>query len=73
MLWRSSEKSIRSSVSNALILAKQNRFGSIGMPLIGAGTGGGDQNTVQTIIEDQLATTDYSGRIVVVRYAAAPR
>jgi len=69
MLWRSSERSIRASVANALLVAKQHDFDSVGMPLIGAGTGGGDRGTVQAIIENQLATTDYPGRIVLVRYA----
>lgn len=69
MLWRSSEASIRASVSNALRLATKHGFRSVAMPLIGAGTGGGDQATVQALIESQLAASDYQGRVVVVRYA----
>jgi O-acetyl-ADP-ribose deacetylase (regulator of RNase III) len=68
MLWRSSERSIRASVSNAVLLAEKHAFRSVAMPLIGAGTGGGDEDTVQAIIEDQLAGTQYTGRVVVVRY-----
>jgi O-acetyl-ADP-ribose deacetylase len=71
MLWRSSERSIRASVSSALLVAKSHGFGSVAMPLIGAGTGGGDEDTVQAIIESQLGTSDYPGRVVVVRYAPA--
>ena len=71
MLWRSSEASIRSSVSSALRLAREHGFRSIGMPMIGAGTGGGTLCTVQRIICDQLAGEAYDGRVVVVRYASA--
>ncbi len=69
MLWRSSEASIRASVSNALRLATKHGFRSVAMPLIGAGSGGGDQATVQALIESQLAASDYQCRSVVVRYA----
>src|SRR5581483_8974967 len=40
MLWRSSERSIRNSVQNAIQLAKSKGYHSIAFPLIGAGTGG---------------------------------
>jgi O-acetyl-ADP-ribose deacetylase (regulator of RNase III) len=71
MLWRSSELSIRASVSNALSLAEEHGLRSVGMPLIGAGTGGGDEQAVQRMIEHQLAATSYSGHVVVVRYSPA--
>lgn len=69
MLWRSSEKSIRDSVTNALRLADEHGFGSIAIPLIGAGTGGGDEATVQGFVEEEVRASAYSGRVVVVRYA----
>jgi O-acetyl-ADP-ribose deacetylase len=69
MLWRSSERSIRASVSNALRLARDHEFTSVAMPLIGAGTGGGNEALVQAIIQDELQTSNYPGRVVVVRYA----
>lgn len=68
LLWRSSESSIRRSVTNALLLATHHGFASIAMPLIGAGTGGGDQSTVQAIIESQIALSEYPGRVLIVRY-----
>src|SRR5438874_200467 len=40
MLWRASERSIRDSVRNALLLAHEHGFRSIALPLIGAGSGG---------------------------------
>lgn len=69
MLWRSSETSIRRSVTNALLIAEEHGFRSVGMPLIGAGTGGGNEDVVQAVIEHQLATVSYAGHVVVVRYA----
>lgn len=71
MLWRSSERSIRESVANAIRLAKENRFQSIAIPLIGAGTGGGDERQVQAIIEDELSHLEYTGAVVVVRFRPA--
>lgn len=69
MLWRSSERSIRDSVSNALRIAEQHAFGSVGMPLIGAGSGGGNDAAVQPIIEDEIARSSYAGTVTIVRFA----
>ncbi|MBL9020889.1 MAG: macro domain-containing protein [Myxococcales bacterium] len=69
MLWRSSEGSIRSCVTNASRIAEREAFGSIAIPLIGAGTGGGNEDAVQAIIESELAVTSFRGHVVVVRYA----
>jgi O-acetyl-ADP-ribose deacetylase (regulator of RNase III) len=68
MWWRSSEGSIRDSVSNALGLATEHGFESVAMPLIGAGTGGGGEEAVLRIVEDQLGRVEFSGRVVVVRH-----
>lgn len=69
MLWRSSEASIRNSTTNALLLAEAQGFESIALPLIGAGTGGGDGPTVERFIAEQARASPFSGRVVVVRYA----
>ena len=68
MWWRSSERSIRDSVSSALALAREHGFESVAMPLIGAGTGGGGEETVLGIVEDQLGRVEFLGRVVVVRF-----
>lgn len=68
MLWRSSESSIRASVASALLLADKHGFRSVGMPLIGAGTGGGNQQVVQAMIEREIANASYAGHVVLVRY-----
>jgi len=67
-LWRSSEESIRKSVHNALVLATQQRFRSVAFPLIGAGTGGGQSDRVQAIMEDEIQKSGFSGEVLLVRF-----
>ena len=50
MLWRASERSIRDSVRNAIQAATDNGFKSIAFPLIGAGSGGFNQETIETLL-----------------------
>jgi len=68
MWWRSTERSIRHSVRNALSLAAERGFQSIAFPLIGAGTGGGSAETVQATIADELANCEFDGLVCIVRF-----
>lgn len=68
MFWRSSEQSIRDSVRNALKLAADNKYTSVALPLIGAGSGGGKPDKIPEIIRDELDTISYDGDVVIVRY-----
>jgi len=68
-LWRSSEYSIRRSIRSALAEAEKHGYRSIAFPLIGAGTGGGSPNKVESMICDEIERADYEGEAVVVRYA----
>ena len=68
--WRSSERSIRDSVCSALKEAKRRGFRSVAFPLVGAGTGGGSEDDVQRIIEEECRDSDYDGEIVIVRHKA---
>ncbi|MGZ0166107.1 MAG: macro domain-containing protein [Planctomycetales bacterium] len=68
MWWRSSERSIRTSVRNALEVASANGFRSIAIPLIGAGTGGGSPGKVQSIIEDEIRNCDFDINVRLVRF-----
>jgi O-acetyl-ADP-ribose deacetylase (regulator of RNase III) len=68
MWWRSSERSIRTSVRNALAVASASGFGSIAFPLVGAGTGGGSTENVQSIMEDELRNCDFGGLVLIVRF-----
>ena len=68
MFWRSSERSIRGSVRSAMQLATQHNFNSIAFPLIGAGTGGGKQQTVLDLMFDEFRSIDFPGEVRIVRY-----
>lgn len=68
MLWRSSERSIRDSVRNAISLARSRGYTSLALPLIGAGSGGGNPAKVQALIEDELTHCTFDGEVRIVRY-----
>jgi O-acetyl-ADP-ribose deacetylase len=69
MLWRSSERSIRDSVRNAMRLAHEAGFRSIAFPLIGAGSGGFSQQRAKEVILDELTmlNSQLSVRLVVLK------
>lgn len=71
VLWRSSERSVRSSVRSAMELANQNGYRSIAFPLIGAGSGGGKADRVRAWMLDELKSIDFDGRVVIVTYHPA--
>ena len=71
MLWRASERSIRDSVGNAMALAAEKGFRSIAFPLIGAGSGGFDQQRAKEIMLDELQKFEYPMDVSVVVYKKA--
>ena len=68
MLWRASEWSIRESVRNAMALAHEKGFQSIAFPLIGAGSGGFDQERARAIMEDELGKSESLLDVRLVAY-----
>ena len=68
LLWRSSERSVRDSVRNAVAAADRAGFASLAVPLIGAGSGGGNEDAVERWIANELAGCAFAGEVVVVRY-----
>ncbi len=66
MLWRASERSIRDSVRNALALAAEHGFRSIAFPLIGAGSGGFNQERARAIMLAELQKLEWSLEVTVV-------
>jgi O-acetyl-ADP-ribose deacetylase (regulator of RNase III) len=68
MFWRSSERSIRDSVKSAMSIARKRGYRSVAFPLIGAGTGGGNEAKVLEIIRDALEKFDFEGEVRIVRY-----
>jgi O-acetyl-ADP-ribose deacetylase len=71
MLWRASERSIRDSVKNALTLATEMGFRSIAFPLIGAGSGGFNQERAQAVMLSELQNlqSPLDVKVVVFRKA----
>ncbi len=68
MFWRSSESSVRGSVRSAMRLAREAGFRSVAFPLIGAGTGGGSEDVVLRIMQDELAGVEFDGEVRLVCY-----
>lgn len=66
MLWRASEQSIRDSVRNAMAVAEESGFRSIAFPLIGAGSGGFNQQRAKEIMLDELQILDSALAVTVV-------
>ena len=71
MLWRASERSIRDSTRNALALAVEHSFRSIAFPLIGAGSGGFNQERARAIMLDELQKLEWSLEVTMVVYRRA--
>lgn len=68
MLWRSSEFSVRESVRNALKLVKAEGFRSVAFPLIGAGSGGGSPEQIESLMKDELQAIAFDGEVCLVRF-----
>jgi len=68
MLWRASERSIRASIRNAMKLASEKGFRSIAFPLIGAGSGGFNQEKAKAIMLVELGKIDMPMAVMVVIY-----
>lgn len=71
MLWRASESSIRLCVRNALALAHEKGFRSIAFPLIGAGSGGFNQERAKVIMKEELAEMESPMEVRVMVYRKA--
>lgn len=71
MLWRASERSIRDSVRNAIQLAQETGFQSIAFPLIGAGSGGFNQEQAKALMLDELSKIEVSMLVKFVVFRKA--
>jgi O-acetyl-ADP-ribose deacetylase len=68
LLWRSSEQSIRDSVTNALARAREHGFGSVAFPVIGSGSGGFDEARALAVMVSTLEASAGDIAVTVVRY-----
>jgi O-acetyl-ADP-ribose deacetylase (regulator of RNase III) len=72
LLWRASAESIRQSVRSAIALATEHDFERVAMPIIGAGSGGFDEEAALRIITDELRRIEAAAEAIVVRYRPRP-
>jgi O-acetyl-ADP-ribose deacetylase (regulator of RNase III) len=68
LLWRASERSIRDSVRNAMHLASAHELLEVALPVIGAGSGGFDEDGSLSLIADELRGIALKGHATIVRY-----
>lgn len=68
LLWRASPYSIRTSVRSAMTLAQRQGIASIAFPVIGAGSGGFDEDRALRLMHETLADIDAAIDVRIVRY-----
>ena len=68
MLWRASEQSIRDSAHNALARAREHDWRSLAFPIIGAGSGGFNEERASSLLLAALEEDAGEFDITVVRY-----
>ncbi|MEI7922509.1 MAG: macro domain-containing protein [Planctomycetota bacterium] len=68
MMWRSSERSVKDSVQNAMKLVIHNQFSSVAFPLIGAGSGGSRHEQVRQWMTDALQSIPFEGEVRLVEF-----
>ena len=71
MFWMATERSIRDSVKNAIRVAQENKFQSIAFPLIGAGSGGFNQEQTKKLMLDELSKLDVPMLVKIVVFRKA--
>lgn len=68
LCWFATEYSVRQSVLNAMQLAKQNKFNSIAMPLIGSGSGNRGKQWSEQLMLDTLDSLESNIQVILVKY-----
>jgi O-acetyl-ADP-ribose deacetylase (regulator of RNase III) len=68
LFWRSSKQSVQNSVRNSMKLIIENGYQSVAFPLIGAGSGGGDEANVVSWMTEELGKIEFEGQIILVIY-----
>jgi len=69
--WVATERSIRQSAINAVLLAKRLGIQSLAFPLIGAGTGGNKQTRSLELISEACDQSAPGLDVMIVRYQKA--
>jgi O-acetyl-ADP-ribose deacetylase len=68
MLWRATKQSIRRSVVSAMKIVNDKGFESVAFPVIGAGTGGFDEEVALSLMEDALSEIESRAKVYFVKF-----
>lgn len=68
LLWRSSERSVRDSVRNAMRIVDERGFRSVAFPLIGAGSGGGSAERIEALMTEEFSQIASTAEVRLVRF-----
>jgi O-acetyl-ADP-ribose deacetylase len=68
LLWRASTKSIRDSARSAMQLVNQDQDQSVAFPVIGAGSGGFNQEKALQVVLDAFDEIETIASVLVVLY-----
>jgi len=68
MLWRASAASIQTSVRSAMALVAQGGYASVAFPIIGAGSGGFNEQRALDLMLEALASLQTRAQVIVVRF-----
>ena len=68
LLWRASEASIRGSTLNAMARLAEGGWTSIALPILGAGSGGFNQESAERLMVQALASVACSAEVRLVRF-----
>jgi len=68
MFWCASEKSIRSSVKNAMNIVEEQGFSSVAFPVIGAGSGSFNARRALDLMVDELSQLQSTAQVILVEF-----
>jgi len=68
MLWRASRTSIQGSVVSAMNIVNAHAFRSVAFPVLGAGSGGFDEQKAIDLMSEAFRSCDSPAHVVLVRY-----
>lgn len=68
MLWRSSQRSIQDSVRSAMDIVARQNIKSMALPIIGAGSGGRDEDTALNLMLNVFGAIDSAAAVTVVQF-----
>lgn len=68
MLWRATTESIQGSVRSAMALVTNRGYASAAFPIIGAGSGGFNEQRALDLMLEAFASLDTAARVIVVRF-----